>query len=343
MHAKSGLNYFPFDIDFFMDDKIQLISAEFQSRGEIVIIRLLCKIYQHGYYYKCTDDEIALLARSIGDGTRATEVKEIILAALKRRIFDQTLFEEHQILTSAGIQKRYVEAISRRKIVEMKSAYLLINFRTNKPQNIRIVDDILDEDVDIMSDSEDEDVDILDEDVNIMNTSSQHFDNSTVQNDNILKQSKVKYSKVKESKVKYTREEPPNPPKSPPKINFNERLLEIFAEEFEKSREFPFPQTHKKRDCQHMNNIYRQYLVLKKSRGEAPNTEQVYDEMRILFRESMNLTSDNWIYDNLSPSILDSKFSVILTKIKEQGNGKRTKKQVSSERTTEIVNHHFPE
>jgi len=144
MHTKTGLSYFPFDIDFFQDDKIQLISAEFQTRGEIVIIRLLCKIYQHGYYYKCTDDEIALLARSIGDGSRASDVREIILAAIKRRIFDQSLFENYQILTSAGIQKRYVEAISRRKIVEMKSDYLLINFRTNKPQNIRIVDDILD-------------------------------------------------------------------------------------------------------------------------------------------------------------------------------------------------------
>ncbi|GAB1348324.1 hypothetical protein MASR1M107_05360 [Ignavibacteriales bacterium] len=92
-----------------------------------------------------------------------------------------------------------------------------------------------------------------------------------------------------------------------------------------------------------MNNIYRQYMVLKKSRGESPNTERVYEEMRILFRESMNLTGDKWIYDNLTPATLDSKFSVILTKIKEQNNGKRTKKSVSTERTSEIISNHFPE
>lgn len=343
MHTKTGLNYFPFDIDFFQDDKIQLISAEFQTRGEIVIIRLLCKIYQHGYYYKCTDDEIALLARSIGDGSRASDVREIILAAIKRRIFDQSLFENYQILTSAGIQKRYVEAISRRKIVEMKSDYLLINFRTNKPQNIRIVDDILDENANIESDSSDEDVNILIENVDTMNTDCKHSIDSNTENDNILKQSKVKESKVKESRVKHTGGDPPKPPGQPPKTNFNEKLLEIFAEEFEESREFPFPLTHKRRDSQHMNNIYRQYMVLKKSRGETPSTEQVYEEMRILFRESMNLIDDKWIYDNLNPTTLDSKFSVILTKIKEQNNGKRTKKPVSTDRTTEIVSNHFPE
>ncbi|GAB1348323.1 hypothetical protein MASR1M107_05350 [Ignavibacteriales bacterium] len=219
MHTKTGLNYFPFDIDFFQDDKIQLISAEFQTRGEIVIIRLLCKIYQHGYYYKCTDDEIALLARSIGDGSRASDVREIILAALKRRIFDQSLFDNYQILTSAGIQKRYVEAISRRKIVEMKSEYLLISFRANKPQNIRIVANILDENVNIEDDSGDEDGDILSDNVDTMNTESKHFESSTTQNYNILKQSKVKESKVKESKVITLGGKPPNPLADPKKMN----------------------------------------------------------------------------------------------------------------------------
>ena len=47
---KQGLDYFPFDIDFFEDEKTEAISGEFGIKGEIAIIKLLCAVYRNGYF-----------------------------------------------------------------------------------------------------------------------------------------------------------------------------------------------------------------------------------------------------------------------------------------------------
>ena len=52
-------------------------------------------------------------------------------------MFDQTLYGRYQILTSAGIQKRYFEAVARRKVVNVEAAYLLVE-ATQVPQNVHI-------------------------------------------------------------------------------------------------------------------------------------------------------------------------------------------------------------
>ena len=66
-----------------------------------------------------------LFSRKIGEG--ANTVSEIVRASIKRGIFDKNLFDKYRVLTSRGIQKRYFEAVSRRKQIEVKNEYLLVN------------------------------------------------------------------------------------------------------------------------------------------------------------------------------------------------------------------------
>lgn len=58
-----GLDYFPMNVDFFEDDKIELIEAEFGIKGSILAVKLLCKIYKEGYFYKWGEDECLLFQR----------------------------------------------------------------------------------------------------------------------------------------------------------------------------------------------------------------------------------------------------------------------------------------
>ena len=53
--TKKGLDYFPFDVDFFEDEKIAAISGEFGLKGEIVAVKLLCAIYRNGYFILWSD------------------------------------------------------------------------------------------------------------------------------------------------------------------------------------------------------------------------------------------------------------------------------------------------
>ena len=89
---KIGLDYFPFDVDFFDDDKIGLIEAEFGSRGLLVTLRLLCKIYKNGYYYQWGGDECLLLTRQLGAGFVPKMVEEVVAGLVRRAFFDKGVY-----------------------------------------------------------------------------------------------------------------------------------------------------------------------------------------------------------------------------------------------------------
>lgn len=162
---KSGLDYFSLDV--ILDTKFRLIEAEFGLKGFAVIVKLYQMIYkEYGYYAEWTNEVALLFADEIGLGNNA--VSEIVAAAIRRGIFDKTMYDYYGILTSRGIQTRYFKAVIRRKKVEVKKQYLLLPFDL-LPNNVYI----LEENADISG-----------------------------ENTYTSKQSKVKESKVKESKEK---------------------------------------------------------------------------------------------------------------------------------------------
>lgn len=152
---KSGLDWFPLDV--LLDEKFELIEAEFGLTGFAVIVKLYQRIYgQRGYYCEWTNEVALLFGRSCGLGGNV--VSEIVSAAIRRGIFDKTLYDRYHILTSAGIQERYFEAVSRRKSVEVKKAYLLVS-DTKISENANIIGknaDISSENVDISKQSREE-------------------------------------------------------------------------------------------------------------------------------------------------------------------------------------------
>ena len=121
---KSGIDYFPLDVH--LDEKFELIEAEFGLKGFAVIVKLFQRIYgQQGYYCEWTNDVALLFGQDCRLGS--TAVSEILSASIRRGIFDKDLYERYQILSSEGIQKRYLEACSRRKQIQLDGRYLLLS------------------------------------------------------------------------------------------------------------------------------------------------------------------------------------------------------------------------
>ena len=133
--SKVGLDYFPLDVDFFEDEKMLAISGEFAVKGEIISLRLLCEIYRNGYFVQYSELLKNKLAR-LG-GLSGGLVDEVINKLVKYGFFDESLFREHKILTSKGVQKRYLEATKRRKNCISKHFNLLevVNVYNNYPSN----------------------------------------------------------------------------------------------------------------------------------------------------------------------------------------------------------------
>jgi|LSQX01.2.fsa_nt_gb hypothetical protein len=122
---KVGLDYFPLDVDMDQDDKIAMIEALHGIEGFGVIIKLFMKIYNEGYFYKWTESEQILFSRRINVDIK--KVNAIIKDCIKWNVFNDELFEKYQILTSKGIQLRYLEIVKRRIRVEVIQDYILVN------------------------------------------------------------------------------------------------------------------------------------------------------------------------------------------------------------------------
>src|SRR5699024_5984448 len=138
---KIGLDYFPIDTNIDLDDKIQLIEAEFGIKGFAIIIKLFCKMYSDkGYYYKWTEVERLLFAKRTGESVGL--VDNIVKRSVKWGIFDDSLFNQFQILTSEAIQSRFLDAIKRRDSVDVITDFVLFDVNDYKNEvnvNINLV------------------------------------------------------------------------------------------------------------------------------------------------------------------------------------------------------------
>lgn len=132
---KEGLDYF--SLDCHMDDKVKLIQAEFGLKGFAVVVKLLQKIYgEFGYYCEWNEDTLLLFMSENGVNSDSKKmINEIVSACIRRNIFSSDLFERYGVLTSHGIQKRYLLATYERKKVELKKEYLLVSIPEN-PINV---------------------------------------------------------------------------------------------------------------------------------------------------------------------------------------------------------------
>lgn len=130
--TKTGLDYFPLDVD--IDDCVELIEAEHGLAGFSIVIKLWQKIYKNGYYIDWNKDMALLFARRIN--TEVTLINNVINSCLLRNLFNKPMFEKHKVLTSSGIQKRYVTAClaSKRKNISMRSDLCLLT-----PEFIQLV------------------------------------------------------------------------------------------------------------------------------------------------------------------------------------------------------------
>ena len=109
---KSGLSYFPLDVDFFEDPKIKILRARYGRDGIVFYIYLLCEIYRQGYYIQVDDDFEYIISDDLKmDQNKAKQVLNFLLS---RSLFDNTLFQSDKVLTSAGIQRRFQLAVKER-------------------------------------------------------------------------------------------------------------------------------------------------------------------------------------------------------------------------------------
>lgn len=115
---KTGLDYFPFDVDFFDNYKIMDLLNEYGALGVSIYQIILCKIYKNGYYLEVPLDKLATqIVRIIGNRwiPKKDLVLQVILYCADIGLFDKALLSQ-SVITSAGLQQRYSEVTVRNKV-----------------------------------------------------------------------------------------------------------------------------------------------------------------------------------------------------------------------------------
>ena len=127
---KDGIDYFPLDTDFFRADKrIRSLLMKYGTNGISFLLYLYCDIYANGYYVIVDDDYIQSAVRDLGMSENA--IRQVLRYLLERSLFEYTLFQSVNVLTSPGVQRRFMNAVKervrkRRSPVIVEKAYWMI-------------------------------------------------------------------------------------------------------------------------------------------------------------------------------------------------------------------------
>jgi hypothetical protein len=203
---KTGLDYFPFDVDFFSDKKIKRLRTSHGNDGVAVYIYLLCEIYRSGYYVEYDDD----LTLDISDELNVTinAITQILNYLFSRSLLvmiESKLTVPVKVITAASVQRRYQAAKkgAKRDVDVAAEFWVLKENETESFIKVRPVD----------SNSR----------KNIDNSEKNAFNSEK----KCTKESKVKKSKVKESKV----EEMASPDGSAPSPSALDKLVYDYGQE----------------------------------------------------------------------------------------------------------------
>lgn len=174
----NGLDFFPMDCH--LNDDVAYIESRYGAKGFSIIVKLWQKVYSgEGYYCEWSEKAAVLFLGKWFTGNSGVDnnlIAEVVQTAIDEGIFDRNMFEKYNILTSRGIQKRYLQAAKRRLSVDIKKEYLLLNASELKG-NVNIIE------------------------------GNVYIESKNV---HIERQSKVKESKGKESRVKDSKEKREN-------------------------------------------------------------------------------------------------------------------------------------
>ena len=175
---KQGMEYFTIDVNFYQDIKIRKLIRYKGVQAVSVYHILLCQIYASGYYL-LWDEDIPFTVSEIAH-LEEVYVQEVIDYCFNIGLFDKALYEQNNVLTSRGIQKRFFDfcAVAKRRL----PAYL----------PYRMLDD---KEISVIS----EESEIIPEKTQVISEITNDNSEETPINSGISTQSKVKESKVKHS------------------------------------------------------------------------------------------------------------------------------------------------
>ncbi|WP_303219747.1 DUF4373 domain-containing protein [Enterococcus asini] len=123
---KQGLDYFPMDVSFTRDVKVRRVHMACGMESIGILVYLLSLIYRDQGYYEKWDEELCFLT-AMDLHLAESLVEQVVQKAAQVGFFDGELLADWGILTSVGIQERFLAATRKRKVRRLIQEYLLVD------------------------------------------------------------------------------------------------------------------------------------------------------------------------------------------------------------------------
>lgn len=123
---KQGLDYFPMDVSFTRDVKVRRVHMACGMESIGILVYLLSLIYRDQGYYEKWDEELCFLT-AMDLHLEESLVDQVVQKAAQVGFFDGELLADWGILTSVGIQERFLAATRKRKVRRLIQEYLLVD------------------------------------------------------------------------------------------------------------------------------------------------------------------------------------------------------------------------
>lgn len=123
---KQGLDYFPMDVSFTRDVKVRRVHMACGMESIGILVYLLSLIYRDKGYYEEWDEELCFLT-AMDLHLAESLVEQVVQKAAQVGFFDGELLADWGILTSVGIQERFLAATRKRKVRRLIREYLLVD------------------------------------------------------------------------------------------------------------------------------------------------------------------------------------------------------------------------
>lgn len=135
---KQGLDYFPMDVHFQKDLKVRKVLRACGSSATSVLLSLLGNIYgDNGYYMQWDEDVRFLISDEVG--VNEGHVQEVVNKSVQVGLFNKEKFNQFEILTSKGIQERFLSASLRKTKIVIDCNYLVFDYKNIEKANINFI------------------------------------------------------------------------------------------------------------------------------------------------------------------------------------------------------------
>ena len=380
------LQYAPLHFSLLDDPIIKNLVMVFGLKGLAFFVRLTVKIYQNGYFLKWGHIPLKTFCYENGGNFKEKEVSQMLNLLIEGEIFNKSIFDEFEVLTSSLIQDNYFHAVLRSNKVKVYKCLIVtdyipksvtvitcsdISYVTNKGNNETFIDN----NVTNIPVSDDEFVtdegiivteqppkcnnsplniielnrielnrkelngkegvqgepkqDISQDPISqILNDQNLSLENKLFQLNELKKNESIAaelYNRIIDAETELNpqkkEKEKTSAQKEKPKDLAQQayRLcLEAYLNFFKSYKIYPHSWTTA--DGKNLNVILGKLIeLMKQHNGSELSAERIRDAFAALL-ERIRSAKDQWIFNNLTVSLINSKFSVIINQTNDNRN-----------------------